>query len=208
MPDAFALLDLPSQAPVELPFPWICGKCRQHAVERQTLPYSTEVQYDGRLYTVDVPEFRVPRCQNCGAMVLDDDANDQITEALRHQLGLLSPQQIRSNHEALGMRQRDLANLLGVGESTVSRWETGSQIQQKSLDKLMRLYFAIPEVRRALADRDRIAELGSEVVTQPMPQPEAETKLSHLAARLDVLAEKKRESILDEFLRLADLMIS
>jgi hypothetical protein len=81
-----------SQTPVELPFPWICGKCRQHAVERQTLPYSTEVQYDGRIYTVDVPEFRVPRCRNCGAMVLDDDANDQITEALRQQLGLLSPQ--------------------------------------------------------------------------------------------------------------------
>jgi hypothetical protein len=48
-----------------------------------------------------VPEFRVPRCQNCGAMVLDDDANDQITEALRQQLGLLSPQQIPSDPEAL-----------------------------------------------------------------------------------------------------------
>jgi hypothetical protein len=33
------------------------------------------------------------------------------------------------------------------------------------------------------------------------------TKLSHLAARLDILAEEKRESILDEFLRLAELMI-
>ena len=196
-----------SQAFAELPFPWTCGRCRQQAVERATLPYSTEVQYDGRIYTVDVPEFRVPRCQNCGAMILDDDATDQITEALRRQLGLLSPQQIRSNREALGMRQPDLANFLGVGESTVSRWETGSQIQQKSLDKLMRLYFAIPEVRRALSDRDRIAELGSEVVERPMPQPETAMKLSHLAARLDVLAEEKRESILDEFLRLAELMI-
>jgi putative zinc finger/helix-turn-helix YgiT family protein len=197
-----------SQPAEALPFPWPCGKCRQETVERATLPYSTEVQYDGRIYTVDVPRFEVPRCTNCGAMVLDDDANDQITDALRRQVGLLTPQRIRSNRESLGLKQRDFANLLGVGESTVSRWETGSQIQQKSLDKLMRLYFAMPEVRHALSDKDRIAELGSEVVEESMPWPETTAKLSRLASRLDELAEPKRESVLDEFQRLADLILS
>jgi hypothetical protein len=37
-----------------------------------------------------------------------------------------------------------------VGPATVSRWETGGQVQQRSLDKLLRLYFTLPEVRRAL----------------------------------------------------------
>jgi len=135
----------------ELPFPWPCSKCHQQTVERGTQPYSTDVQYDGRTHTVEVPEFHVPRCKNCGAIVLDDQANDQITDALRRQVGLLTPAQIRNNRDSLGLKQRDFATLLGVGESTVSRWETGSQIQQKSLDKLMRIYFAIPEVRDALA---------------------------------------------------------
>ncbi len=197
-----------SHPPEELPFPWPCGKCRQHTVELETLPYSTEVHYDGRIYTVDLPRFKVPRCTNCGAMVLDDDANDQITDALRRQVGLLTPQRIRSNRESLGLKQRDFANLLGVGESTVSRWETGSQIQQKSLDKLMRLYFAMPDVRHALSDQDRIAELGSEVVEESIPRLETTTKLSRLASRLGELAEPKRESVLDEFQRLADLILS
>ena len=155
----------------ELPFPWPCGKCGEQAVERATLPYSTVVQYDGRSDTVEVPEFQVPRCKNCGALVFDDPANDQIADALRQQVGLLSPERIRGNRESLGLTQRDFANLLGVGESTVSRWETGSQIQQRSLDCLMRLFFAFPEVRDALIGRDRLADLGTQVVEKPEPRP-------------------------------------
>jgi len=96
-------------------------------------------------------------------MVLDDDANDQITDALRRQVGLLTPEQIRKNRESLGLVQREIASILGVGESTVSRWETGTQIQQRSLDKLMRLYFAFPDVRLVLADKKRLVDLGAEV---------------------------------------------
>ena len=162
-----------SQAIKELPFPWPCSKCHQQMVERDTQPYCTDVQYDGRTYTIEVPEFHVPRCKNCGTMVLDDRANDQITDALHRQVGLLTPAQIRKNREALGLKQRDFASLLGVGESTVSRWETGAQIQQRSLDKLMRLCFAIPEARDALADKDQLATLGSDLVLErPVVRPE------------------------------------
>lgn len=163
----------------ELPFPWTCGKCRQQAVERETFPYSTDVQYDGRIYSVELRELHAPRCKNCGAIVLDDRANDQIMEALRHQIGLLMPEQIRKNRESLGLRQRDFANLLGVGESTVSRWETGAQIQQRSLDKLMRLCFAFPQARDALADKDWLADLGSDVAMgPPIVQPDKAQKIA------------------------------
>jgi putative zinc finger/helix-turn-helix YgiT family protein len=192
----------------ELPFPWPCSQCGLRTVERETLAYSTEVPYDGRNYTVELAEFRVPRCRNCGAMVLDDEANDQITAALRLQLGLLTPEQIHRNRDALGLKQRDFAALLGVGESTVSRWETGAQIQQRSLDKLMRLYFAIPEVREALADKDGLATLGSEVVEERRTRPEPSAKLTRLASRLEILPEAKRECVLVQFEQLTELMVS
>ena len=192
----------------EAPFPWPCSQCGLRTVERETLTYSTEVPYDGRTYTVEVAAFLVPQCQNCGAMVLDDQANDQITAALRLQLGLLTCEQIRRNRDALGLKQRDFAAILGVGESTVSRWETGAQIQQKSLDKLMRLYFAIPEVREALADKDRLAMLGSEVVQERRAQPEPSAKLTRLASRLEILPAAKRESVLVQFEQLTELMVS
>ncbi len=151
--------------------PLALWELRRAGGRAESLPYSTVVQYDGRGYTVDVPEFRVPCCKNCGAMVFDDSANDQVTDALRRQVGLLPPDRIRSNRESLGLTQRDFANLLGVGELTVSRWETGSQIQQRSLDRLMRLFFAFPEVRDALIGQDRLADLGTQVVEEPEPRP-------------------------------------
>src|SRR5882672_1783133 len=111
--------------PATKPFPWKCGHCRQRAVQAATVPYTTEADHDGRSYTVTVPELKVPRCQNCGELVLDSDANRQITASLRQQLHLLTPEQIRENRESLGLTQRQLATQLGIAEATVSRWETG-----------------------------------------------------------------------------------
>ena len=48
------------------------------------------------------------------------------------------------------LTQKLLADHLGIAESTLSRWETGAQIQQRAFDKLLRLYFDVPEARRHL----------------------------------------------------------
>lgn len=133
------------------PFPWKCGHCRQNLVYRERVPYEVEVARDGRTYTVTVPELETPRCRNCGEIVLDDAANRQISEAFRHQACLLTPEQLRQGRESLGLTQKQLANRLEVAEATLSRWETGTQIQQRSLDRLLRLYFAFGIVREALA---------------------------------------------------------
>src|SRR5688572_19143908 len=103
-------------------FPWKCGHCRQRAVERAVVPYTSEAEYDGRTYEVTVPELVAPRCRNCGQLVLDTSANQQITAALRQQLRLLTPEQIRWNRESLGLTQGELASHLGVAEATVTRW--------------------------------------------------------------------------------------
>jgi putative zinc finger/helix-turn-helix YgiT family protein len=142
------------------PFPWKCGHCRQRAVNPATVSYTTEVEHDGRAYTVTVPDLTVPRCDNCGEMVLDTAANERITDALREQLGLLKPAQVRAGREALGLTQEQFAAKLRIASATVSRWETGAQIQQRALDLLMRLFFGLAEVRSALADEQVVRTLG------------------------------------------------
>jgi putative zinc finger/helix-turn-helix YgiT family protein len=119
------------------------------------------LEHDGRTYSVSVRDLEAPRCEKCGEIVLDGAANRQISSAFREQLGLLTPEQIRGNREALGLTQRQLANLLSIAEATLSRWETGGQIQQRSLDKLLRLFFGLPEVRLALSDEVTVGGLGS-----------------------------------------------
>jgi putative zinc finger/helix-turn-helix YgiT family protein len=127
-----------------------CSKCRERAVVLAAVPYTTQVDHDGRKYTVTIPDLVVPRCAKCGTISLDDEANRQISAAFRRQAGLLSPEQIRTHRVALGLTQQALAELLGVAVFTLSRWETGAQIQQRSLDRFLRAFFKLPELRQAL----------------------------------------------------------
>jgi putative zinc finger/helix-turn-helix YgiT family protein len=125
-----------------------CMHCRERSVIQTKLPlYERELEHDGRKYAVALKEFEVLQCQNCGALVLDDAADDRLSEALRRAAGLLTPTEIKQNREALGLKQRELANLLRIAESTLSRWETGAQIQQRCMDLLLRLFFGVKEAR-------------------------------------------------------------
>lgn len=132
------------------PFPWKCPRCRKRTVRPSIQPFSHDMEHDGRTYSIHIPDLEMPSCSDCGVIIRDDLSNARICAALRQAVGLLSPEQMRENREALGLTQKEFAKLLGIAESTVSRWETGGQIQQRSLDRLMRLFFALPEVRRAL----------------------------------------------------------
>lgn len=127
------------------------------------VPYSVACSYDGRTYTVEIPNFAVPRCPNCGDMIFDSPATRSIDQALRDQIGLLSPEQIRYNREALGLTQEQLAASLGIAAATISRWESGYQIQQRAMDRLLRLYFAHANVRASLGDEAHLGELGATV---------------------------------------------
>ncbi len=142
------------------PYPWKCGNCGRRSVKPAMIPYSVDMEHDGRTYSVNIAELKAPRCEECGEVVLDDHANRQISDAFRQQIGLLTPQQIRENRERLGNTQKELAAVLGIAEATLSRWETGAQIQQRVMDRFLRLYFAIPSVREALADEKGMQALG------------------------------------------------
>ncbi len=96
------------------PFPWRCAKCRQKEVYPTVIAYRGEVPYEGRLHTVLVPQLRVPRCANCGELAFGNEASDQISDALRRQLGLLTAEQIREGRATLGLSIPELAAHAGA----------------------------------------------------------------------------------------------
>jgi DNA-binding XRE family transcriptional regulator len=118
--------------------------------------YSTTLEHDGRSYPVAVPNLPILECSVCGYRTLDREANSMLGVALRDAAGLMQPQNIRECREELKLSQKALADHLSIAPATLSRWETGAQIQQRGYDEKMRLYFKFPMVRRELAIRKGI----------------------------------------------------
>jgi putative zinc finger/helix-turn-helix YgiT family protein len=123
--------------------------------------YTTTIEHDGRTYRVEIPALTVPQCGNCQAISIDDEADHQISAAFRREARLLAPEEIRQGRENLALNQTQFANLLGVGEATVSRWETGAQIQQRAMDRFLRVCLASPVVVEMLRNDFQLNAKGA-----------------------------------------------
>ncbi len=74
-----------SQRSTGRPFPWTCPRCRKKEVRLSTISFQTERLHEGRLIAVTVPDLHVPRCENCGELVFNYSADEQIMAAVKAQ---------------------------------------------------------------------------------------------------------------------------
>ncbi len=148
------------------PFPWPCADCYTLTVVPTIMDYTAKVKHDGVVYELHLPGIEIPRCQTCGETYTTSAIDEQVNDALRSRLHLLTPAQIRKGIEKLGLKQQELAERLGVAPETISRWVNGVLIQSRAMDNLLRLFFALPEVREALRGANQDPQLGTEVCPQ------------------------------------------
>ena len=161
------------------PFPWQCGECGRDEVYPATIEYTTEMKHDGRLHRLTIPELRVPRCRSCEELVFTNAVHEQVSAALRAELVLLTPDQIRSRIRALHvpgdrstrLRQKDLASLTGIASETISRWVNGLVIQSRAMDSFVRVFLEFECVREALAARHPGLGLGMLAVAEASAPP-------------------------------------
>lgn len=139
---------------VERRFAPRCSQCGKKTMAIATVPYTVQVDHDGTKYDVRIPDLSVPRCAECGAVSVDDEAGTRIDKEFRRAANLLTPEEIRQGRIRTGFeQQQEFAKCFGVGVSTLSRWETGAQVQQRFHDKMLRAFFAVPGMREYLAER-------------------------------------------------------
>jgi len=125
-----------------------CSNCGERAVTLEPVSYTVQVAHDGSEYSVVIPDLVLPKCARCGNISLDEEANRQISAAFRHQAGLLSPEEIRQQRTSLKVSHEELADFVGADASSVRAWESGIQVQQRSADRLLRIFFEFPQVRQ------------------------------------------------------------
>jgi len=149
---------------LDRPFPRRCGSCGKRAVFPATITHTAEIKHEGKLHSVEVSDLPVQKCRDCEKVFFSNDSDEKISDALREQLGLLKPSEIRESRAKLDLTQRELAAHLGTAEETISRWETGLLIQSRAMDNLLRLYFALPEVRQMLGGQSPGLERNDGIV--------------------------------------------
>jgi putative zinc finger/helix-turn-helix YgiT family protein len=102
---------------------------------------------------VNGEEIAVPysvhlRCPNCDEVVLRfHDAKRLSQDAIaryRQRHGLLSADEIRALRKHFKLTQSALARLLRLGATTISRWESGQNVQTAAMDLLLRLLRDLP----------------------------------------------------------------
>ena len=98
--------------------------------------------------TVNVP---VRRCDTCEFEYLDEVAERAKHEAVCEHLGVLSPVEIRRIRDHHRMTRAGFAQMTGLGEASLNRWENGLTIQTQANDRYLRL-LAHPENMRYLRD--------------------------------------------------------
>ncbi|MCI0682095.1 MAG: helix-turn-helix domain-containing protein [Gemmataceae bacterium] len=181
------------------PFPWRCSACGKVDVAPAVVRYTANVRHHGRTHKVRVADLCVLKCRACGALVFQNDSHQQIARALRRQLGLLQPEEIREGRrQANDITQEQLAQAIDAAVATVSRWETGAVIQSRRADKAMRRFFATQAEQPLSARVSQLVEsLVSDVLSKSRSDTEKEALLKALCARKkelgDMLATAVRE---------------
>ena len=93
----------------------------------------------------DVPHFKCPKCREQVLTYTQARRFEEDAIALyRKKYGLLSGDQIRAIRERHNLTQVELARLLRLGPNTISRGESGRNVQTAALDVLLRLIRDLP----------------------------------------------------------------
>ena len=112
-----------------------CMKFVDSHIEKKKL----EATIKGRIIEYDA-DVRI--CNECEEMVFDRDLDQasmvKAYDHYREEIGLLLPEQIKEIRQKYNLSQTSFAKVLGLGEKTIARYETGS-LQDEAQNNLILL---------------------------------------------------------------------
>ncbi len=117
----------------------LCPNCKQGHLHSRHIAEDIPFAVGEETITVHVERVPIRECDVCGESFSGPDTAAIRHEAICRHQGLLTPCQIKELRETLGMTQAELARITGIGEATISRWERGRLLQNKAMDRLLRL---------------------------------------------------------------------
>ena len=124
----------------------------------------------------------VRRCGACEFEYLDEVAERLRHEAVCEHFGVLSPYEIRRIRVRYRMTRARFAQVTGLGDASLNRWENGLTIQTQANDRYLRL-LARPEIMRHLEN----------IVASESPSPPLLLPVQKQFRILEVTDDKRKE---------------
>jgi len=122
-----------------------CPMCGANTLQQKRGEYRFEPPPNIPGGAIVIADATWEECGSCGEAILPYELSKALDiEAIKRQ-GLLMPEEIRQVRQRTGLTAVDMSHLLGIGEKTYTRWETGKSIQTKGNDTLIRLLDANAE---------------------------------------------------------------
>lgn len=139
---------------MNLPF---CKLCESLEATENSIPMTQKVK--GVELTIKIDRSWCEKCQS-DPQKLKKALSTLFNNAYREKEGLISTESIRSLRKSLGLNQRDFARLLGLGEITVARYESGF-IPSKANSLRMQHLSTLDQVKNYYNDtKEQISERG------------------------------------------------
>ena len=127
-----------------------CPVCGEGDLVARRITEKFEHGPDDDRVTVEARDVPVEVCNGCGESCSGPESARVRHEAVCKAHGLLSPNEIKAIREQRDMSQSQFANLTGISEPSLSRWERGRLLQSKALDRYLRLLASNAENIRLL----------------------------------------------------------
>ncbi|MDK2814582.1 MAG: hypothetical protein PWP18_495 [Thermoanaerobacter sp.] len=125
-------------------------------------------------------------CSVCGEELFDEELEEEnihkVYDIYRKKHGILSPEEIKSIRESYGLSQRAFAKLLGIGEASIARYETGA-LPEKSLSNMIMLL-------KDPKNMEKLLEKNEDVLSQ--------REKARLLGRLEEMSERIKAIMIPE----------
>ena len=148
----------------------MCPECDGRMMLKQI---DKTICFKGENLDIQFEEYVCEDCQtHVGTIGQASMIQNLIADAYRKKVGLLTGQEIREKREELGISQRKLAEMAGIGIASIKRWENGI-VQTKSMNAALTSAFcgtacgndytgnrpfSIPRVKSVMKEFERILE--------------------------------------------------
>jgi|GEM_PF-3466558 len=141
-----------------------CPECGQGQLRTITRTEEFDFDLGDEIVKVRAENVPVEKCDRCGEEMSGPAAARVRHEAICRAAGLLAPSEIKAIRDEFGWSQQHMAELTDIGIATLSRWERGRLLQNRSHNKILQAIRDCPPFREyleeSLASKTRRQEPG------------------------------------------------